>query len=398
LEPALARQLAALDVEAEMMPPKPTVAVDDTALREFKDAKVAAIAREKVTGTSQPDNPMTAGLQAIVIRQPDGKEVLQRQFVQRTVPGATLFLRRPAAAARIAPAGITALVLLLAVLAAEYLLLRRWVVRPLAQLSADVDQVAGGVVSVAPVASRASEVADVGAALTGMADGLRAALAERDTADEQRQFLVTAIAHDLRTPLFTLRGSLEAIEQGVGNGDHLRRAQDKAAILDGLVDDLFTFSRLEYTGADLAREPVDAAAIAREAAITVDARIIVIAPARELVVHADRTSLLRILVNILDNAIRHAHSRVEIAVSEDGPDLRFVVSDDGPGIDPDDLPHIFEPLFRADRTRNSATGGAGLGLAIVDRLAAAQGATVSADTAPSGGARFTVRFAIDSAG
>ncbi|MEA2126342.1 MAG: two-component system, OmpR family, sensor histidine kinase RstB [Solirubrobacteraceae bacterium] len=398
LEPALARQLAALDVEAEMMPPKPTVAVDDTALREFKDAKVAAIAREKVTGTSQPDNPMTAGLQAIVIRQPDGKEVLQRQFVQRTVPGATLFLRRPAAAARIAPAGITALVLLLAVLAAEYLLLRRWVVRPLAQLSADVDQVAGGVVSVAPVASRASEVADVGAALTGMADGLRAALAERDTADEQRQFLVTAIAHDLRTPLFTLRGSLEAIEQGVGNGDHLRRAQDKAAILDGLVDDLFTFSRLEYTGADLAREPVDAAAIAREAAITVDARIIVIAPARELVVHADRTSLLRILVNILDNAIRHAHRRVEIAVSEDGPDLRFVVSDDGPGIDPDDLPHIFEPLFRADRTRNSATGGAGLGLAIVDRLAAAQGATVSADTAPSGGARFTVRFAIDSAG
>jgi two-component system sensor kinase ParS len=116
------------------------------------------------------------------------------------------------------------------------------------------------------------------------------------------------------------------------------------------------------------------------------------------VVHADRTSLLRILVNILDNAIRHAHRRVEIAVSEDGPDLRFVVSDDGPGIDPDDLPHIFEPLFRADRTRNSATGGAGLGLAIVDRLAAAQGATVSADTAPSGGARFTVRFAIDSAG
>jgi two-component system sensor histidine kinase BaeS len=72
--------------------------------------------------------------------------------------------------------------------------------------------------------------------------------------------------------------------------------------------------------------------------------------------------------------------------------VRFDVTDDGPGIDPADLPHLFEPLFRADRTRNSTTGGAGLGLAIVQRLATAQGATVAAGAAPGGGARFTVRY------
>jgi signal transduction histidine kinase len=101
---------------------------------------------------------------------------------------------------------------------------------------------------------------------------------------------------------------------------------------------------------------------------------------------------MRVLVNLLDNAARYASSRVEIAVEHDGDDVLFVVTDDGPGIDAEDLPHVFEPLFRADRTRNSATGGAGLGLAIVDRLTAAQEATVTASTAPTGGARFAVRY------
>ena len=388
LNGSLLRGLSALEVEANFGAP----AVEDIpagpVTKDSMAAKAAAIAKEQ---TSKPD-VMTPGLQAFLQSTPDGKHALQTKFTRRSVDGVDLFLRKPGASAQIAAAAVTASLLLALLLGVGYVLLRRWVVRPLAQLSADVARVAGGQMTMSPVASPAREVAEIGVALNGMTEGLRAALAERDAAEEQRKFLVTSIAHDLRTPLFTLRGSLEAIELGIGNGNHLRRAQDKATLIDGLVTDLFTYSRLEYAGPVLKREPVDAVALAQEAARTVDERIEVVAAAPGPRVSADRDALMRILINLLDNAIRHASSRVELAVDRDGDDVLFVVTDDGPGIDAGDLPHVFEPLFRADRTRNSATGGAGLGLAIVDRLAAAQEATVTAGEAPAGGARFTVRY------
>jgi nitrogen fixation-related uncharacterized protein len=290
LEPALTRGLAALNVEAELGTPsvKPVAdATKDTAVS--KDAKVAAFQRDEGANGTEPGVALTTGLQAILRSKPNAKDLLQARFVERTVPGANLFLPKPSRSARIAGAGVAALALLALVLATGYALLRRWLVQPLARMSADVGQVAGGHIAIAPVATRAREVADIGAALSGMGHGLRAALAERDAAEEQRRFLVTAIAHDLRTPLFTLRGSLEAIEHGIGaDADHLRRAQDKAALLDSLVDGLFTYSRLEYAGPELTREPLDAVALAREAARAVDPRIVVAATAADIVIDVDR--------------------------------------------------------------------------------------------------------------
>jgi signal transduction histidine kinase len=93
-----------------------------------------------------------------------------------------------------------------------------------------------------------------------------------------------------------------------------------------------------------------------------------------------------VLVNLLDNAVRHARSEVELRVRAEGEEVLFEVLDDGPGIASDDLPQLFEPLFRADRTRNSSTGGAGLGLAIVQRLTAAHGGDVQAENRPEDGA------------
>ena len=303
----------------------------------------------------------------------------------------TLFVERPSRAVRLAAASAAGLLALALAVIAGVVLLRRWVVAPLARLAADAERIAGGELDVAPVNSRTREVAEVGAALRGMADGLRGALAEQHAAETQRRFLLSAIAHDLRTPLFTLRGSLEAIEHGIGDADQLRRARDKATLLDRLVGDLFTFSRLEYAEPELARDALDPVALAHEAADTVDPRIAVVAAAPPMALDGDHAALLRVLVNLLDNAVRHARSEVELRVRAQGDEVLFEVLDDGPGIAPDDLPQLFEPLFRGDRTRNSATGGAGLGLAIVQRLTAAHGGSVHAENRPGAARSFVVR-------
>jgi signal transduction histidine kinase len=332
---------------------------------------------------------------AATLQRPEGKRELTRRWEAHALDSGpivgTLFIERPSRAARVAAASGAGLLALALAVVAGVVLLRRWVVAPLARLAADAERIAGGELDVGPISSRTREVAEVGAALRGMADGMRSALAEQHAAEKQRRFLLSAIAHDLRTPLFTLRGSLEAIEHGIGDADHLRRARDKATLLDRLVGDLFTFSRLEYAEPELAHDVLDAVALAHEAADTVDSRIGVVAPT-PMALAGDHAALLRVLVNLLDNAVRHARSEVELRVRAEGDEVRFEVLDDGPGIAPGDLPQLFDPLFRADRTRNSATGGAGLGLAIVQRLTAALGGSVEAANRAGGGARFVVRL------
>jgi signal transduction histidine kinase len=372
-------RLAAIDVEAEA-----------TGFAETKNP-IPEAARKPLPSKSY--GPLITKQLAAILIQPDGKQQLSERFERRRFIGGTLFIQRPSTGVRVAATSAAALVGIAIALVTGMLLLRRWVVRPLTRLAADAERIAGGQLDVAPVSSRTREVAEVGAALRGMAGGLRDALAERDAAEQQRRFLVGAVAHDLRTPLFTLRGSLEAIALGIGNGDQLRRAQDKATLLDRLVGDLFAFSRLECADPQLRRARLDAVALAHDAADTVDGPITVLAPGEPaLTINGDREALLRVLINLLDNAVRHAATEVRLGVHAEGDDVVFAVEDDGPGIAAADLPQLFDPLFRADRSRNSATGGTGLGLAIAQRLTHAHAGTVTAENNPAGGARFLERF------
>jgi signal transduction histidine kinase len=390
----LLRGLADVRVEAELQPsPAKDLGIGKPGVEISRDAAITKQAM--VVGAGPVGGFVTPALRTTLDRAEDKRELTTRWTMHSVTSGTiagTLFVERPSRAVRFAAAFGAGLLVLALVVLAGVILLRRWVVAPLGRLAADAERIAGGELAVGPVNSRTREVAEVGAALRGMADGLRGALAEQHAAETQRRFLLSAIAHDLRTPLFTLRGSLEAIEHGIGDADHLRRARDKATLLDRLVGDLFTFSRLEYAEPELARDPLDAVALAHEAADTVDPGIRVVAGDGVIALNGDHPALLRVLVNLLDNAVRHARSDVELRVRKDGDDVRFEVRDDGPGIAPGDLPQLFEPLFRADRTRNSATGGAGLGLAIVQRLTAAHGGSVDAENTPAGGALFVVRI------
>ena len=402
--PGLGKRLGALGLEAELernvkgdeLAREKAKRSGDTALLEklnavgsgkAVDTKVAPAGvggNDKLAG----DIPVTTPGYDAIMQSADAKRRLNAEFTSVPVETGqlfgTLFIPHQAVAPRIAAALVAAAVALAVALALAVSLLQRWVLKPLAVLSADADRIAGGELEVAPVQTRASEVAQVAEALHGMAGALGSALGAEAAAERDRRFLVSAIAHDLRTPLFTLRGSLEAIERGIGNGDALARAQRKADHLDRLVGDLFAFSRAEYARDAHAREELDLAEIAHRAAETVEPgaiRLDVVGDAR---VEGDPVALQRVLTNLLDNAIRHARGEVRVAISPG----RVVVSDDGPGFAPEDLPHVFEPLYRGDKARGG--GGAGLGLAIARRLVRAQGGDVDAGNGPDGGARVTV--------
>jgi signal transduction histidine kinase len=283
-----------------------------------------------------------------------------------------------------------------ALLTAFSLLARRWVVRPLAALSEAVDAIAGGASFPRGRSSRVREIDELEEALAAMDESLHAA-AERDLRREQeRRFLISSIAHDLRTPLFLLRGHVEALARGVGDAEsNLRRVEAGGRLLDRLVGGLFEFSTLEYRGARPARETFDLADLFRQAALGFGARaaekdVAITAEGPEVTTLADEQFLSRVVSNLLDNAVRHvpAGGEVELRWAHSDDSIGFTVWNSGDPIPSQDLPRLFEPMFRNDRSRNTKTGGAGLGLAIARHLIEAHGGTLVAENPPAGGARF----------
>jgi signal transduction histidine kinase len=283
-----------------------------------------------------------------------------------------------------------------ALLAAFSLLARRWVVRPLAALSGAVDAIAGGSAVARRRPSRVREIDELEVGLAAMDESLRLA-AERDLRrEEERRFLISSIAHDLRTPLFLLRGHVDALARGVGEAhSNVRRAEAEGLLLDRLVDDLFAFSTLEYRGPKPANDTVDLADLFRQAAVGFGARaaekdVAITAEGPDVTTLADADFLNRVVSNLLDNALRHvpAGGDVELRWARNDGSIGFSVWNSGDPIPAEDLPHLFEPLFRSDRSRNRETGGAGLGLAIARHLIEAHGGTLVADNPPAGGARF----------
>ena len=111
-----------------------------------------------------------------------------------------------------------------------------------------------------------------------------------------------------------------------------------------------------------------------------------------MVVSADADRLAQVLANLVENALRFARTTVSVRALQDGQDGMLSVDDDGPGIAPEDLPHVFERLYRAPHQPERRESGSGLGLAIVRELTEAMGGRVAAGTSSTGGARFTVRL------
>ncbi|MBX3071129.1 MAG: HAMP domain-containing histidine kinase [Thermomicrobiales bacterium] len=278
----------------------------------------------------------------------------------------------------------------------------RTVVMPLARASAAAEDIAGGDLSIALPGSRVREVAELNAAVVGMASALSESLAHEAKLEQERRFLVGAVAHDLRTPLFALRGSLEAISTGVADTEekrlrYLATAQEKANMLDRLVSDLFDLTRLEFLEMEPVRESVDLAALVsssvaafRPAADQKGIRLVTDDATATHRIAIDAHLVTRAVDNLIDNAIRFTPQEGTVTItcstSEDGAEI--AIADSGPGIPEEEIAQIFEPLYRGEGSRNRQTGGAGLGLTIARRVFVAHGGDLVVRNRESGGASF----------
>ncbi len=223
--------------------------------------------------------------------------------------------------------------------------------------------------------------------------------------ERQKQFTADA-AHELRTPITIILSETQRILKRERSPEEYREVIDTCAQSAGrmrhLIEDLLLLARQESAGAGMSREECDIADILRE----VTQHLAPLAAEKEVHLHtdlcparcrADVVSLGIVANNLVANAIQHnrAGGNVHVSSGREGEHVVFSIRDDGPGISEEDLPHIFERFYRADKARTSHTSGhTGLGLAIVQSIVKAHGGTVRARSAPGKGATFEVALPI----
>jgi len=278
--------------------------------------------------------------------------------------------------------------LLFGLLALATWLLTGYTLRPIAALRRGAAEVTGtGVPRALPVPPARDEVRSLAVTLNDM-------LSRLAEAQQRQRDLVSDTAHELRSPIASIRAQLEVALDHPDGLDWTETARDVHADtlrLARLTEDLLLLARLD--GQPLRRKPTDLAAVCESvAARYATARVPVRAEAAPCVVSGDSDALARLLVNLLDNAVRHAASRVCVSVLRDGGWAVLTVTDDGPGIPPEDAERVFGRFARLDDARaRTGEDGAGLGLAIVRSTAEAHGGTVSlGDARP--GLRAVVRL------
>ena len=267
----------------------------------------------------------------------------------------------------------------------SYLLTRR-VLRPLLQMTAITKEVAAGNFSLRAEVTTRDEVGQLGIAFNRMADSL-------EKIEQLRKTMVADVAHELRTPLTNLRGYLEALNDNIipPTSETFKMLQKENLRLVHLVDNLQQLARADAARAYLKREQLVLPDLInqmvelhrpnfRKKRINIETRF----ATTELCVTADRDKILQTIQNLIENCWKYTPiaGHVIISADHDSHGIKIDFQNSGTGISKDDLPHIFERFFRADRSRSRDAGGAGIGLAITRELIEAHGGHVGARSIP----------------
>ncbi len=280
-----------------------------------------------------------------------------------------------------------------AVVVAAFLSAR--IARPVSDLAEASARVARG--------DYAGRVPPAGGEIGELARSFNEMAAALEATEQRRRDLIGDVAHELRTPIASVRGYVEGLEAGVfaPGPDAWRVLDEQTARLAHLVDDLALLWQADSRDLRIQLEALDGPALLADARdrhrTLAEARSIALVLGEVLptTVRADRVRIGQVLDNLIGNALRYtpAGGRVELGLRAVGTEAIIEVRDDGPGLTPEQAARVFDRFYRVDSSRSRDVGGSGLGLAITRSLVEAMGGTIGvASPGPSRGSRFRVSF------
>ena len=280
--------------------------------------------------------------------------------------------------------------------------LARQITAPVRRLTQAANNMSTGDLHQRVSVSNQDELGELASAFNRMAERL-------ELTEQQRRLLVADIAHELRNPLTVMQGKLEGLMDGVLplSQEQVGTVYDQTLMLSRLVDDLRLLSLAQAGQLPLDKDEVDMGSLvirivddfrplAQDRGVKLDTQV----DGHALRATVDTQRMGQVLSNLLSNAVRHTDkdTAVSVGVASVNGSVQVVVSDSGPGIGPEDLPHVFERFYRVDRSRSREGGGSGLGLAIAKEVVEAHGGSIWADSTQGEGAVFTFRVPADRTG
>ncbi|MEA3509889.1 MAG: HAMP domain-containing sensor histidine kinase [Actinomycetota bacterium] len=272
-----------------------------------------------------------------------------------------------------------------------------WIDRRLAGLKSASRSIADGDLTARAPVEGDDEITAAAVAFNDMVEQLQASQLR------EREFLMS-IGHDLRTPLTTIRGYAEALDDGSMRADEAGRAAEVLHLstdrLSRLVEDIMLLARLDAQEFTLHTEDVDVGAYVAGVVETYRVRASELGIEIELEAEDECRSDIdpdrfgQVCSNLIENAMRYTpeHARVIVSIGCEDHVVRFSVADVGPGIDPEDIDRVFDRLFVDQHYRPLRPEGSGLGLTIVRGIVHAMGGTISVDSTPGSGTRFSVEI------
>lgn len=273
------------------------------------------------------------------------------------------------------------------------LITARYLIRPLTQMKRVAEKMADGNWTARVKVTGTDELAHLGRALNYLTE-------ELEKQEQLRKNLTEDVAHDLRTPLTTLKSHLEALIDGIWepNQERLQTCYEEIERLTELVQDLEQLSELESPNFLLQYEWIDVVQLVRQRLIGMEPIFlqkeidIFLESTEPVYAYVDENRLKQVITNLLSNSWKytHAQGKVNLAVIRQGDQVKITVSDTGIGIPKDQIPLVFTRFYRVDKSRSRERGGSGIGLAIVQRIIDAHRGNIQIESKLNVGTKVTV--------